>query len=532
MASHWRGQRRYTVADLFFGFGEKFFHAWASWRADPNRCTRLHWVGWCDNLNEASSLSGALAALLPQQFDPFIQQVLSQWPIDLPGVHRLEFEQGAVTLTLFVGKAVASLGQLRGPVDAAWHADRIMFGDTDINRLLLRSHQNLSIEQLQVNFSLVDGAAAEVKRAIVVGAGLAGLSIAKALAVRGWQVQVFDGGWTDGSCAHQGHVAAALTPQVSRDDNYRARLSRAGALRSLHRWVDAPYDVISRCGAIQLERTNGRIVDLEDLVGELQMPEKWVSYVDRDRARALSGLQLNRGGMYFPAACRVRPDLLLKWLASQPGVDIISTAVARIKYHAGLWAVYGDVSTSAMAQSPKLILANAAAAATLLSQSGIDQSTGRLGGLHSLGGEITMLPANLLNNGPKLIVGGDGYVLPEVNGFCVSGSTYVHAPKQVETTDSGRTANIKRAQDLLGDDASSSCIANISVAGWAGLRAVLPGRLPAIGPVSGESGLWVATAFASRGLTWAALAGDIIGAAFEGEPIPLENDLLAALNPN
>jgi glycine/D-amino acid oxidase-like deaminating enzyme len=70
---------------------------------------------------------------------------------------------------------------------------------------------------------------------------------------------------------------------------------------------------------------------------------------------------------------------------------------------------------------------------------------------------------------------------------------------------------------------------------WAGFRAVLPGRLPAIGPVVAAScppGLWVAAAYASRGLTWSALAGDLISAAFEGEPLPLETELLQYLNPN
>ena len=61
---------------------------------------------------------------------------------------------------------------------------------------------------------------------------------------------------------------------------------------------------------------------------------------------------------------------------------------------------------------------------------------------------------------------------------------------------------------------------------------MLPGRFPAIGPMSNAPGLWVATAFASRGLTWSALAADLIVAAFEGEPIPLENDLMKEVSPN
>jgi len=36
---------------------------------------------------------------------------------------------------------------------------------------------------------------------------------------------------------------------------------------------------------------------------------------------------------------------------------------------------------------------------------------------------------------------------------------------------------------------------------------------------------------ASRGLTWAALAGDTLASLIEGEPPPLEADLLDAIDP-
>ena len=65
--------------------------------------------------------------------------------------------------------------------------------------------------------------------AVVVGAGLAGAGIAQGLALRGWRVTVLDAARAGGVAAHAGHMAAALTPVVARDDNARARLSRAGS---------------------------------------------------------------------------------------------------------------------------------------------------------------------------------------------------------------------------------------------------------------------------------------------------------------
>ena len=44
-------------------------------------------------------------------------------------------------------------------------------------------------------------------------------------------------------------------------------------------------------------------------------------------------------------------------------------------------------------------------------------------------------------------------------------------------------------------------------------------------------GLYCASAYASRGLVWAALAGEMLASLIEGEPLPLERDLADALDP-
>ena len=67
--------------------------------------------------------------------------------------------------------------------------------------------------------------------------------------------------------------------------------------------------------------------------------------------------------------------------------------------------------------------------------------------------------------------------------------------------------------------------------GWAGWRAVVAGRLPQVGPVSHAPGLWLATAYGSRGLTWAALAGEMIAGSLDGEPDILDTDLARQIAP-
>jgi tRNA 5-methylaminomethyl-2-thiouridine biosynthesis bifunctional protein len=44
-------------------------------------------------------------------------------------------------------------------------------------------------------------------------------------------------------------------------------------------------------------------------------------------------------------------------------------------------------------------------------------------------------------------------------------------------------------------------------------------------------GVHGAFAYGSRGLIWAALAGELIAAGLEGEPLPLEGQLVDAIHP-
>jgi tRNA 5-methylaminomethyl-2-thiouridine biosynthesis bifunctional protein len=55
--------------------------------------------------------------------------------------------------------------------------------------------------------------------------------------------------------------------------------------------------------------------------------------------------------------------------------------------------------------------------------------------------------------------------------------------------------------------------------------------LPAIGPLAHAPGVWLATGYASRGLSWSALGGDLIAAWLCGEPLPLETDLIGQILP-
>jgi tRNA 5-methylaminomethyl-2-thiouridine biosynthesis bifunctional protein len=61
------------------------------------------------------------------------------------------------------------------------------------------------------------------------------------------------------------------------------------------------------------------------------------------------------------------------------------------------------------------------------------------------------------------------------------------------------------------------------------VRCASTDRRPLAGEV--EAGLWVSTAMGSRGLTFAALCGELIAGRLHGEPLPLPARLAQALDP-
>ena len=93
----------------------------------------------------------------------------------------------------------------------------------------------------------------------------------------------------------------------------------------------------------------------------------------------------------------------------------------------------------------------------------------------------------------------------------------------------GHASNLERARTLL--PALLAHGKTPELAGWGGWRAVLRDRMPAIGELAGAPGVWLASGYASRGITWSALAGDVIGASLAGEPAVLEHDLARAISP-
>ncbi|MDX3895999.1 FAD-dependent 5-carboxymethylaminomethyl-2-thiouridine(34) oxidoreductase MnmC [Pusillimonas sp.] len=569
LPERWRGKASFTVCETGFGLGRNFLALWQAWRDDPQRCGRLHMLSF-----EAHPFSAADLAIasrgLPAGLHEAAGQLVQAWPVLLPGVHRLEFEGGRLTLTLVFGRIEHTAREAQAGVDAffldgfAPAVNPEMWSPALSGQLVRLARPGATAATWcasgEVRRALRDAGflvgkapgfggkwnmiravlrpglgrgllAAGPGPVLVVGAGPAGAGMAHALAARGRKVLVADPVLARGrGASHRGHLAAALTPLVSRDDDLRARLSRAGVLRALHRWQSLPEAARPRrLGTVELLRDAAQEEQRRLTLETLRFPEEWVRWMDAGEVSRRAGLRIERPGIFFADGQLVRPEPLLEALLDHACIDCRSTRIQRLQRDGDGWLAQGE--DGEVFSAATVVLANATDAAALLSTC-MDLS--RLPKLESgwrLAGQVSYFRSAAAGHDPATVLSADGYWLPEVEGVNVGGSTYLANAPASEVTVDGHHAIAEQVAGMLGVGAGRVEGWLDERAGWAGWRAVVAGRLPVFGPVSDMPGLWLACAYGSRGLTWAALAGDLLAATLEGEPLPLERSLQAAVAP-
>jgi tRNA 5-methylaminomethyl-2-thiouridine biosynthesis bifunctional protein len=145
-------------------------------------------------------------------------------------------------------------------------------------------------------------------------------------------------------------------------------------------------------------------------------------------------------------------------------------------------------------------------------------------------------------------VTGDGYLLCDPDGGASIGATYEDIGEGGALSEErALDSNLARISRLLASPPAATVIGTFD-----GVRCVAHDRLPHAGPVADEadmqaaaprlrgahladlprrSGLIACFALGSRGLTLAPLLAESIAAGIEGEPLPVERDLAAAVDP-
>ena len=342
------------------------------------------------------------------------------------------------------------------------------------------------------------------------------------MARRGWSVQVLDAAPAPASGA-SGLPAGVLVPHSSPDDNLLSRLSRDGVRATLQQ---------ARVLLVEGQDFEGSGVLEHHLDGAPDRPEVsddsavWSRPADAAQ-KQLAALDPAAPADWHEKAAWIKPAALVRaWLA-QPGVDLVCDArVAKLQRDASGWlALDSDGSTLARGE----IVVVAAAVDSGLLVDGL--------ALQPVRGQVTWALHDATLDLPPFPVNGDGSFVPCVpttdGPAWLCGASFGRGDTGLTPRDADQVENLGRLRRLLPAVAARIAAAPHELRSWTGIRCASTDRRPLVGPVDEEAakGLWLSTAMGSRGLTFAALAGELIAARLHGEPLPLARKLAAALAP-
>ena len=567
LPDRWRGCQHFTILETGFGLGLSFLATWQAWRADPQRSTRLHFISTELHPFNTADL-GSLHAYWPELAE-LAQQLQDAWPPLTPGFHHLLLNEGRVTLTLLLGDALTTLPQLCGQADAIyldgfapqknpqlWSpallaavTQHAAAGATlaswcvagEVRSALaaqgwqIRKQAGFARKRHMLAGSLPGTSShAAPSHAIVIGAGIAGCSMAEALARRGWQVTLLEQHAAPAQEA-SGNPAGLLHPMLAKDDNLAARFSRAAYLYALRLLERLGHDQVQwqACGILQIAEDEADAAAQQ--ISCRPFPPDYVDWLDRAAASAKAGVPVSAGGWWFPHGAWVNPrDLCTALLEVAPSrIDIrYHCTVARLKYSNGLWHAC-DANGASIAAAEHLILANAAAASTLLPDLHLS--------LRSIRGQLTYLPQAKLD-GLNTALCGAGYAI-RTDAMSLIGASFVENDSGNEMRVSEHSENLaKLARMLPGFEPLAS---QTRLDGRVSFRAASHDRMPLVGPLPQaklkvqhtlanlprQPGLHALLGFGARGLSWAPLAAELLAARLTNEVLPLELSLTRALDP-
>ena len=398
------------------------------------------------------------------------------------------------------------------------------------------------------------GEARSAGRCAVVGAGIAGASVARALALRGWQVDVYDA-HPCAAAGASGLPVGLVVPHHSADDSPRSRLSRHGTrlmLAHAAQQLQTGQDW-NPSGVLELSIAPTGLGDEE---AELLAPPQ-------SQADATGWAQPmaygDAHGLWHPHAAWIKPAQLVAGWLQHPQIQFHGGATVHTLERNGPQWLLRDAKGLELGRADTVVFANAFGCVDLLTrlasalQAGqpafawLDDVLEKVHALHTMHGTLShgpcpaptstqsadatpALPAFPVNGHGSLVAG-----VPSAQGpQWYAGSTFQSDLQQHANLEQEQAANFQKLQGLL--PAAAQALAPQFASGlaqtWQGSRCITHDRLPLVGPLDAgpKPSLWLCAGMGARGLSFSALCAELLAAWLGGEPLPVENNLARSLS--
>ncbi len=304
----WANRSLYTVAELGFGSGLNFLTTWQSWAKTAKAHQRLHYVSIEKFPFDANQLTQALKAW--PELQNFSQKLIAQWPGRVKGIHRLNF--GAVTLTLIHDDVIPALERADNLKANAWFLDGFSpssnpaMWSAEVMRSLaaccasgarlatfsvagavrssltkagfsVRKMPGFGRKRHRLEAEYSGGKSAQItpiEKALIVGAGIAGRSLAKALSARQIAFDIID---NRSHPSASGNPAALVKPRFDLQDRPESRFFLSAYLQALRTYPDAA--ILAR-GVKQLPTSEKEIDRFRKLIDQAPLGQSHLIWKD------------------------------------------------------------------------------------------------------------------------------------------------------------------------------------------------------------------------------------------------------------
>jgi tRNA 5-methylaminomethyl-2-thiouridine biosynthesis bifunctional protein len=585
----WRERDSFVIAETGFGTGLNFMLTATRWLETARPDAHLYYYSVEKYPLQRDDLQRVLS--LYPQFSTIQDELFAAWPPAVHGFHCIKLFGHRITLVLMLGDVVDMLRQMSAQVDV-WYLDgfaparnpemwrrevfvhmaQLSCANARFSTFTAAGEVRRALEEQGFDVEKVKGYGAKremlrgclresglrrelhpwfalpkysftSKRAAVIGAGIAGISTAWALAQRGWQVDIYEQS-SQPAAAASGNPAGVLLPRIALEVSSEAEFYASAffmaqqRLNQLQSRTDFSWQ---QSGVLQL-LVSARLERQHDA---LDLPEDYVRCISASEASELAGVKLDYKALHFPQAGWLQPrELCQALLRDTPAVYChYNTAITSLRRESDMWQLYA--ATGVAAEAEVVVLANAHHASVYQQSHWLSLQPAR--------GQITQLSATARSRDLRCPVCYDGYVLPAMNNQHLTGATFASGNDSSEVLAEDHTHNMAQLARYLPEVFD---VPHENLTGRAAVRAVTPDRMPLVGPVAdvnfyrrhyadlqrgraatqypgavSHAGLFVNCGHGARGLVSAFLSAELLAAQIEQHALPVSQDVMHALHP-
>ena len=384
----------------------------------------------------------------------------------------------------------------------------------------------------------------------IIGAGIAGCTLANALAQKGMHVTVIDE-MDKPAAGASGNLQAVLYSKLSATDDEFAEFNLASYLYALRFYKnllrDTPTLAIHLCGVLQLS-VSEKEQEVQDALSDFfsHYPDI-ATAVDQKQASELAGVPVETGGLFFAQAGWIHPASICEQLLKHPNITTrFNQRISSIHHENNAWQLLQDAQT--VNSSNHVVIASGHQCRQFEQSKHLS--------LKLIRGQVSHATPTTVSRQLKTVVSGEGYIAPAENNTQSFGATYTPKMMALTLSDTDHKTNL---ENLALSSRSLSEEWNINkniVGGRAHLRTATSDYFPVCGPLPKQEdflntyaplrknananipeagayypNLYVFAGLGSRGMSYAPLCAAVLSNVIAGHPSALPRNITQQLNP-